>query len=73
MPLRSTSTLGFLMRSLSQSKLSSPPAMTQASSPCCCKQLLRISRRARLKQIKGGHHVSYYCHSSLRSHRMWAL
>src|SRR5580658_8878866 len=34
-PLKSTTTLGFLMRSLSQSKLSMPPASTQPSRPCC--------------------------------------
>src|ERR1700686_895124 len=34
-PLKSTTTFGFLMRSLSQSKLSMPPARTQPSRPCC--------------------------------------
>jgi hypothetical protein len=34
-PLKSTTTFGFLIRSLSQSKLSRLPASTQASLPCC--------------------------------------
>src|SRR5882672_254036 len=34
-PLRSITAFGFLIRSLSQSRLSSPPARIQASSPCC--------------------------------------
>src|ERR1700729_1091914 len=57
MPLRSTRTFGRLMRSLSQSKLSSPPAMTQASAPCCCKSFcasLMVHRAASFERCENG-------------------
>ena len=64
-PLKSTNTFGFLMRSFSQSKLSMPPAITHASSPCCCSKLLRIRGRVWLKQVKSRHYISYDRHVSL--------
>ncbi len=63
--LRSTTTFGRLMRSFSQSKLSSPPAITQASGAVPLQQRQRVVNRRRLEELERRHHVANDSHNSV--------
>ena len=65
-------TCGRLMRSFSQSKLSSPPASTQRVGAVLVEQLERVVDARRLEQLERRHHVANHGHNRA-PHQLYSI